>query len=316
MGEPALTSYTCKLDDAQAAQLEAYLLGRDYEMRAVPHTRFAGHRNKLNVNFYKSGKLLVQGKGTREFVEFVLEPEILKEARLGYEAEINPDFIRPRLGVDESGKGDFFGPLVIAGVYVNESVVRHWQEKGIKDSKRVSSDKRIGELAKIIRSTPGCVWTVVPVGPETYNRMHKKMRTVNQMLAWGHARVIENLLERGAEMVPPPERAISDQFARSKSTVANALMELGRGLELVQRHKAEEDLAVAGASILARDVFVTKIDELSEKVGKKLPKGGGAPVDVAAKELVAEQGAAILDEVAKVHFRNAARALGLPEPPR
>jgi ribonuclease HIII len=306
MAEKALTSYTCKLDDEQAALLEAYLLERDYEMRAVPHTRFAGHRNKLNVNFYNSGKLLIQGKGTREFVEFVL----------GYEAEIDPDFIRPRLGVDESGKGDFFGPLVIAAVYVNESVVRHWQEKGIKDSKRVSSDKRISELAKVIRSTPGCIWTVVPIGPETYNRMHKKMRTVNQMLAWGHARVIENLLERGVEMDPPPERAISDQFARSKSTVANALMELGRGLELVQRHKAEEDLAVAGASILARDVFVQKIAELSEKVGKTLPKGGGAPVDVAAKKLVAEQGEAILGEVAKVHFRNAARALGLPEPPR
>ena len=136
------------------------------------------------------------------------------------------------------------------------------------------------------------------------------------MLAWGHARVIENLLERGAEMDPPPERAISDQFARSKSTVANALMELGRGIELIQRHKAEEDLAVAGASILARDVFVQKMAELSEKVGKTLPKGGGAPVDVAAKKLVAEQGEAILGEVAKVHFRNAARALGLPEPPR
>ena len=316
MGEATLTSYTCKLDDEQAALLEAHLVERGYEMREVPHTRFAGHRDKLNVNFYNSGKLLVQGKGTREFVEFVLEPEILKEARLGYEAEIDPDFIRPRLGVDESGKGDFFGPLVIAGVYVNESVVRHWQEKGIKDSKRVTSDKRIGELAKVIRSTPGCIWTVVPIGPETYNRMHKKMRTVNQMLAWGPARVIENLMERKAEMVPPPERAISDQFARSKSTVANALMELGRRIELIQRHKAEEDLAVAGASILARDVFVRKMAELSEKVGKTLPKGGGAPVDVAAKELLAEQGEAILGEVAKVHFRNAARAMGLPEPPR
>ncbi len=316
MAEKALTSYTCKLDDTQAAQLEAYLLERDYEMREVPHTRFAGHRNQLNVNFYHSGKLLVQGKGTREFVEFVLEPEILKEARLGYEAEINPDFIRPRLGVDESGKGDFFGPLVIAGVYVNESVVRHWQEKGVKDSKRVTSDKRIGELAKVIRSTPGCVWTVVPIGPEAYNRMHAKMRTVNKMLAWGHARVIENLMERRTEMEPPPERAISDQFARSKSTVANALMELGRGIELIQRHKAEEDLAVAGASILARDVFVQKMAELGEKVGKTLPKGGGKPVDVAAKELVAEQDEAVLEGVAKVHFRNAARALGKAEPPR
>jgi len=316
MAEKTLTSYTCKLTEQQAAQLEAYLLAHDYEMREVPHTRFAGHRDKLNVNYYTSGKLLMQGKGTREFVEFVLEPEILKEARLGYEAEINPDFIRPRLGVDESGKGDFFGPLVVAAVYVNEAVVRHWQEQGIKDSKRVTSDKRIAELAKIIRNTPGCIWSVVPIGPESYNRMHAKMRTVNKILAWGHARVIENLLERRSEMNPVPERAISDQFARSKSTVADALMELGRGLELIQRHKAEEDLAVAGASILARDVFVQKMAELSEKSGVSLPKGGGKLVDEVAKKLVNTGGEKALNQIAKIHFRNASRALGLPEPPR
>ena len=316
MAEKNLTSYTCKLTEEQAAQLETHLLAHDYEMREVPHTRFAGHRDKLNVNYYTSGKLLVQGKGTREFVEFVLEPEILKEARLGYEAEINPDFIRPRLGVDESGKGDFFGPLVVAGVYVNESVVRHWQEQGIKDSKRVTSDKRIAQLAKVIRTTPGCIWSVIPIGPETYNRMHVKMRTVNKILAWGHARVIENLLERRSEMNPAPEMAISDQFARSKSTVADALMELGRDLELVQRHKAEEDLAVAGASILARDVFVQKMAELSGKVEAPLPKGGGKQVDEAAKILVETQGEVVLRQVAKMHFRNAARALGLPESPR
>ncbi len=316
MGEQTLASYTCSLDDAQAVALEAHLQEHGFEMREVPHTRFAGHRDKLNVSYYTSGKLLVQGKGTREFVEFVLEPEILKEARLGYEAEINPDFIRPRLGVDESGKGDFFGPLVVAAVYVNEPVVRHWQEQGIKDSKRVTSDKRIAELAKIIRTTPGCIWSVVPIGPESYNRMHAKMRTVNKILAWGHARVIENLLERRSEMKPAPERAISDQFARSKSTVADALMELGRGLELIQRHKAEEDLAVAGASILARDVFVQKIAELSQKSGILLPKGGGKQVDEVAKELVKTGDEKALNQVAKLHFRNAARALGRPEPPR
>ena len=316
MGEAALTSYTCKLTDEQAALLEAHLVERGYEMREVPHTRFAGHHDKLNVNFYNSGKLLVQGRGTREFVEFVLEPEILKEARLGYEAEIDPDFIRPRLGVDESGKGDFFGPLVIAGVYVNESVVRAWQEKGVKDSKRVTSDKRVADLARIIRQTPGCVCEVITIGPEAYNRMHAKLGSVNKILAWGHARVIENLLGRRAGMEPPPERAVIDQFARSKSTVANALMELGQGIELIQRHKAEDDLAVAGASILARHEFVQKMEELSGKVGKTLPKGGGTPVDVAARELVSEQGEAVLGQVAKVHFRNAARALGQPEPPR
>lgn len=317
MGEnKPITSFASKLTEEQAVQLESHLLAHDFEMREVPYTHFAGRRDKLNVNYYTSGKLLVQGKGTQEFVEFVLEPEILKEARLGYEAEINPDFVRPRLGVDESGKGDFFGPLVVAGVYVNESVVRHWQEQGIKDSKRVTSDRRIADLAKIIRATPNCIWTVVPIGPESYNRMHAKMRTVNKILAWGHARVIENLMERRSEMNPAPELAISDQFARSKSTVADALMELGRDLELIQRHKAEEDLAVAGASILARDVFVSKLAELSEKTGVSLPKGGGAQVDETAKELVKSKGQTVLNPVAKTHFRNAARALGLPESPK
>src|SRR5207253_1551236 len=95
------------------------------------YARFAAEKDKLNVVFYESGKLVVQGKGTREFIEFVLEPEILKEARLGYETVLNPELLLPRLGVDESGKGDFFGPLCVAGVYVNESVVKSWQDSEI-----------------------------------------------------------------------------------------------------------------------------------------------------------------------------------------
>ncbi len=178
--------------------------------------------------FYESGKLVVQGKGTQEFVEFVLEPEILQEARLGYEAVLNPDLLLPRLGVDESGKGDFFGPLCIAGAYVNEAVVKSWADVGIRDSKNISSDKRIKELAELIRKTPGCVTTVVPIGNEAYNRLYGKMRSVNAMLAWGHARVIENLMGQRHRMNPPPVRAISDQFASNKETVAKALMALGR----------------------------------------------------------------------------------------
>ena len=119
-----LTSYTCKLTDSQAAALKAWLQAHHYQFREVPYARFAAEKEKTNVVFYESGKLVVQGKGTQEFVEFVLEPEILQEARLGYEAVLNPDLLLPRLGVDESGKGDFFGPLCIAGAYVNEAVVK------------------------------------------------------------------------------------------------------------------------------------------------------------------------------------------------
>ena len=311
-----LTSYTCKLDDEQAAALQAHLREASFKPREVPYARFAGEKDKLNVVFYESGKLVVQGKGTQEFIEFVIEPEILKQARLGYEAVLNPDLLLARFGVDESGKGDFFGPLCVAGVYVNESVVKAWQDAGIKDSKNISSDKRMAELAKLIRETPGCVTSVVPIGNEAYNRLYKTMGRVNTLLAWGHARVIENLMGQRHRMNPLPVRAISDQFASSKDTVSKALMSLGREIELVQRHKAEEDLAVAAASILARDEFVSRLAKLEKQFGMVLPKGASAAVDAAAKEFITKHGVENLAKIAKMHFRTALRAQGLPEPPK
>src|SRR5215470_17260834 len=223
-----LTSHTIRLNDAQAEALRRWLSEHDYKFRYVPYARFASEKDKTNVVFYQSGKLVIQGQGTQEFIEFVLEPEILKEARLGYEAVLNPELLLPRFGVDESGKGDFFGPMCVAGVYVNESVIKAWQDSGIRDSKRISSDSRIRELAEKIQNTPGCVTSVVPIGNEAYNRLHHSMKSVNSVLAWGHARVIENLMGQRHRMNPPPVRAISDQFAYSKDTVAKALMSLGR----------------------------------------------------------------------------------------
>ena len=311
-----LTIYTCKLTAPQADALENLLRERNFKFREVPYARFAGEKEKLNVVFYTSGKLVVQGKATQEFVEFTLEPEILKEVKLGYEEVLNPDLLLPRLGVDESGKGDFFGPLCIAGVYVNEGVVRAWKDAGVRDSKNISSDKKMAELAELIRNTPGCVTSVVPIGNDAYNRLYKTFRSVNKLLAWGHARVIENLMGQRHRMKPAPVRAISDQFAASKDVVGKALMTLGREIELVQRHKAEEDLAVAAASILARDEFVKRLAALEKQSGMKLPKGASSAVDAAAKEFFEKFGAEKLSAVAKLHFRTSYRAQGLPEPPK
>ena len=311
-----LTIYTGKLTDTQADSLKAALATRDWKPREVPYARFAFESDKCNVVFYESGKLVVQGKGTAEFVEFILEPEILKEVKLGYETILNPELLLPRLGVDESGKGDFFGPLAIAGVYVNESVINAWKEIGIRDSKNISSDKKIAELAEKIRATPGCVTDCVVIGNEAYNRLYAKMKSVNTLLAWGHARVIENLLGKRYQMNPPPVKAISDQFAASKSVIEKALMAQGKELQLVQRHKAEEDIAVAAASILARDEFVKGLAKLEKQFEIKLPKGASAAVDAAAKQFVETRGAGELAKVSKLHFRTALRAQGLPEPPK
>ncbi len=311
-----LTIHTCKLTDEQAAALLSALQSRNWKPRDVPYARFAFESDTTNIVFYESGKLVVQGKGTAEFVEFVLEPEILKEVKLGYETILNPDLLLPRIGVDESGKGDFFGPLCIAGVYVNENVINAWKDAGIRDSKNISSDKKISDLAELIRTTPGCVVDSVVVGNEAYNRLYTKMRSVNTLLAWGHARVIENLLGKRYQMNPPPVKAISDQFAASKSVIEKALMAQGKEIQLVQRHKAEEDIAVAAASILARDEFVKGIAKLEQQFAMKFPKGASAAVDAAAKEFVETRGAGELAKVSKLHFRTALRAQGLPEPPK
>ena len=246
----------------------------------MPYARFAFESDKTNIVFYESGKLVVQGKGTQEFVEFVLEPEILKEAKLGYETVLNPDLLLPRIGVDESGKGDFFGPLCIAGVYVNESVIKAWKDSGMRDSKNISSDKKISELAEKIRKTPGCVTdSVVPIGNEAYNRLYAKMRSVNTMLAWGHARVIENLHGPAA----PDESAAGEghqrPVCREQERDRKGADGAGQGIELVQRHKAEEDIAVAAASILARDEFVKGLAKLEKQfaneIAERRERGGG-----------------------------------------
>ena len=273
--------------------------------RDLPYAHFAAeHRGeRVNVALYTSGKLVVQGKGTTDFVQFYLEPQLLGEAKLGYEHILDPTMLEPRIGVDESGKGDFFGPLVIAGAFLDEAAARNMMEIGVKDSKMIKSDARIAEIAKQIRLTEGCVTDVVAIGPEKYNELHAKMGNVNTMLGWGHARVIEDLLGR----VDSP-KAISDQFG-NKRIIEKALMARGKKIELVQRHKAESDLAVAAASIIARNEFVMRLRRLGKQYGVDLPKGASAAVEEAGVELVRKHGRDALGKVAKMHFRTSQRVL-------
>ncbi len=313
-----LTHYTVVLTDSQARALETYCREHGFTFRAVPHARFGAFRDDVHVVCYQSGKAVVQGRGTRDFVQFVLEPEILQEARLGYELELQPELKRARIGVDESGKGDLFGPLCVAAVYVNESVVRAWQETGIRDSKRVGSDAAIRQLARQIRGTPGCCFELVVIGNEAYNRCWARLGNVNRLLAWGHARAVENLLQKDSQLTPFPERVISDQFARDPGLVQRALMLRGRQLELIQRHRAEADPAVAAASILAREAFLDRLAQMSQRWEVPLPRGAGSEAKAALRQLIQRHGPDACRKTTKLHFRTVAevlRELGLPPLP-
>ena len=298
-------SYTSALTTQQAEGLRTVLKRDGFEFSEKPYTLFAAKKGKLNVSVYEKGpKVLVQGKETEDFVKFTLEPEVLGEARLGYEEVHQPDMFEPHFGIDESGKGDYFGPLVIAGIYTDATSTRALMDAGIMDSKRISSANRIRTLAKLIRATPGIHEAVVAIGPERYNELHTSFGNVNRLLAWGHARAIARLHEQR----PDCPRALSDQFAQP-AVLQRALKQQKIDIQLDQRTKAESDVAVAAASILARERFVDWMDKTSTASDVTLPLGASDAVIAAGKQLVERHGPAALDRTAKKHFRTTGRIL-------
>ena len=296
-----MNSYTHALTQEQAIKLRALLEELGFKFAPKEWTIFFGQKNKLSVAAYEKGpKVLVQGKGVEEFVQFELEPKILGEAKLGYEEVHSPEMFQPHFGVDESGKGDFFGPLVIAGAYVDQGIARKLLDAGVVDSKRISSDARIRAWADTIRkSSLGLVETVL-IGPTKYNELYEKFGNLNKLLGWGHARVIENLLAKK----PDCPRALSDQFADAR-VVEQSLLLHGRKINIEQRPKAESDIAVAAASILAREAFINWLERKGKEIGLKLDRGVSAGVKESAKKLVEMNGPGALRAVAKVHFRTA-----------
>lgn len=214
-----------------------------------------------------------------------------------------PELFTPEkghIGTDESGKGDYFGPLVVAGVFVPEDQEDVLKELGVRDSKRFS-DSRVREFADLIKR--GYKHSLVVIGPEKYNELYRKLRNLNRILAWAHSRAIENIL---AEV--HCGQAVTDQFG-DKLYVLNALMKKGKTIELIQRPKAEADMAVAAASILARAEFLRRLYFLSQEMGMDLPKGSSPLAEEAAVKLVRKHGTEIIDRVAKRHFKLTSRVL-------
>jgi len=296
-----VNTFRAALNAEQAEKLRALLRERGFTFAEKPYTLFFAQREKLSVAVYEKGpKVLVQGRGVEDFVKFELEPTVFGEARLGYEEVHSPEMFEPHFGVDESGKGDFFGPLVIAGVYVERVSARKLLDTGVQDSKRISSDARIRALAKEIRQIARDGVDVVAIGPRRYNELYKKFGNLNSLLGWGHARVIENLLARK----PDCPRSLSDKFADAR-VIENALMSHGKRIKIEQHTRAETDIAVAAASIVARDAFISWLDRKGKELGVRLGRGVSEEIKNTAAAIVKKHGSAILSEVAKTHFRTA-----------
>lgn len=293
-----MSAFVTKIDLNLSEKIKNDLLDQGFELSTPPYTVFLAKKKGVSCTLYESGKLMVQGKDKNDFISFYLEPEILKEFSFSYpETLVNSD---ARIGIDEAGKGDFFGPLCIAGVYADEAGIKKLLDLGVRDSKKMK-DKEIVALASEIRSL--FPYSLIRLFPEKYNELYGKFKNLNSMLAWGHSTAIEELVEKtGCKTV------IIDQFA-GEHVVENALKRKKIEVSLTQRHYGEEDPVVAAASILARTGFVEGIDSLGKMVEMTLPKGASSQVIQAGKRVVLKHGKEILGKVAKLHFKTSGAVL-------
>ena len=302
--------YTIKLDDAQMDKL-AERLEEDgsgaWLHYDVAYSLFAFKGEKVNVVGYQSGKLVVSGKNTEDFVRDILEAEITGEAKLGYDEVHNPEWFTLHAGCDESGKGDIFGPLVTACVVADGDMVRHWLELGVADSKKLT-DGSILKLDKEISKTKGVVIKTAFARMPKYNELYNKFdRNLNKLLAWYHGKSLTQALDER-----PAPWGLLDQFTKQK--LVDAYVRERKDFKLVSRTKAESDPVVAAASIIARAVYVREMKRLSDEVGEALVKGASGRVLAQAKKIVEEKGADALKNFAKMHFKTAYEAQGLQPP--
>lgn len=257
-----------------------------------PYTHFSAKRKGLSCTLYESGKLVVQGKEMPHFIEFVLEPQVLHTFTFRHSEpkEIPP----PHIGVDESGKGDFFGPLCVAGVYADEQGIQTLEKEGIRDCKKMSDAQVLQKSGWIKKSY---THEIVRISPKKYNELYRQFGNLNHLLAWGHATVIAVL----AQKTNCPLAWI-DQFANPR-VLENALEKKKISMSLLQKHRAEEDPVVAAASVLARAAFLEDLEKLERKYQLRFPKGASTLTIAAGKAFVRQYGEAELTHVGKEHFK-------------
>lgn len=243
--------------------------------------------------------IVVRGMGREDFVGWLHG----EEEPASVSAPPSSIAFVAHIGVDEAGKGDYFGPLTVAAVYVTAESALDLIRWGVRDSKGLS-DAVIAELALKIRELcPNVVHVLMPL---EYNAAYQRHQNLNRLLAEAHATVMETLVEQTG-----CQRVVDDQFA-APHVLEEALAEQNISVDLEQRTSGESDVAVAAASILARETFVATIEDFRVKAGMDIPLGSSSPnVVKVAQAIVQRWGPGALERIAKLHFKTTKRVVGI-----
>ena len=297
-----ITSYVIVLDPVQIETLAEWCESHGWSFFDVAYAHYGYKQEGVNLVVYKSGKLSIQGKNTHSFVTDILEPFITKKFSLGFERTEHPEWFLEHAGMDESGKGDLFGPLVTACVIANENAVDFWLKNGLKESKAIHNDTVLFKMEKLVKTPENVVIELAYAGMDKYNQLYSKFGNLNELLAWLHAKALGKALTRR----PTVHNGLLDQFTQKK--LVEKYIDL-TGFALEQHVRAETDPVVAAASIAARAEYVRQLKTLSESSGVQLPKGCSTQAKQALQELIQKQGKENLKNFAKLHFKTVSEVI-------
>jgi len=279
---------TLKFTAKEIAALRVQLESQGFEFKSLDYAHFSARGAGVVVNAYKSGKVVIQGKGAASFLE-----------AHGLASAAAPALAIPTAGSDESGKGDYFGALVVAAVVVRPDQAPELARAGVRDCKKMG-DTTIMRAAKAIRDL--CPHAIETLLPADYNDRHEEEGNVALFLSTMHAQALAAAISDA----PACEHIVIDQFTFAER-LEEALRKEGVTLPVEIRPKAEDNIAVAAASVLARAEFLITLRELGHDFGLELPKGAGPGVERVARDIFRSGGMDVLHTVAKTHFKTTQR---------
>lgn len=294
-----------KLGESEGRALEARLESGSFDFRGVPHAKFSAKGEGVVVTLYGSGKLVIQGAHPDAFVLKYLPEQAGASGGAARGADSSGSASATDtagawtklacVGSDETGKGDFLGPLVVCALRLEPSDGQALRESGVTDSKLLS-DVRARELGAALSQR-------FPVGieridPPAYNAEYARVGNLNVLLAAAHGRAIRAVAR-------PGDHVVVDRFGPEARMRAELKDHTG-GFEQFPRAESRVP-AVAAASCVARMIFLEALDELSAQFAVDLAKGAGTPSDRAAGEFIRLHGRDQLGAIAKLHFKNSDR---------
>lgn len=294
-----MSCYVTLCTPAEAGQLYQKLVVGGYEIDSPPFTRFRARKPGVSCMVYLSGKVLVQGSALAPFLAEFFPSSSIPTTPITPTAPttipVASNLHVPCMGFDESGKGDVFGPLCLAGVYVGDQDAAQLVEWGVCDSKRLTEKQILALAPKIRQHYPH---ETLVLTPKRYNALYAKFRNLNRLMVWGHVELMAALYKK-----TKCTRAMLDQFC-APHEVESVLERKQKEIVLTQATQAESaEIAVAAASIVARAAFVEEMKALSQEFGFTLPKGATHGIVTAGKRVLKEFGEEGLEKTMKLHFK-------------